>query len=159
MRTFLQKHGYRNGHVTIDASDWYVDGRLRERLKKNPQADTAPYRDFYLSHIWDRAMYYDDLARKALGHSVNHTLLLHHNVLNGMFLGDVLEMFKRKGWKLISVEKAYTDPVFSSAPVIIPAGESIIWALAKESGRFNKTLRYPGEGGDYEKSKMDALGL
>lgn len=102
---------------------------------------------------------HDDLARKVLGHSVKHTLLLHHNVLNGMFLGDVLQMFEGKGWKLISVEKAYTDPVFSAAPEIVPAGQSIIWALAKESGRFEKTLRYPGEDGEYEKGKMDALGL
>lgn len=159
MRAFLQEHGYRNGHVTIDASDWYVDGRLRDRLKKNPQADTAPYREFYLSHIRERAMYYDELARKVLGRGVKHTLLLHHNVLNGMFLGDVLRMFKREGWELVGVEKAYTDPVFSAAPAIIPAGESIIWALAKESGRFDKILRYPGEDGEYEKRKMDALGL
>jgi peptidoglycan/xylan/chitin deacetylase (PgdA/CDA1 family) len=159
MRAFLQTHGYRNGHVTIDASDWYVDGRLRDRLKKDPRVDSAPYREFYLAHIWDRAMYYDDLARKVLGHNVKHTLLLHHNVLNGMFLGDVLQMFKGKGWKLISVQKAYTDPVFSAAPAIVPAGQSIIWALAKESGRFEKTLQYPGEDGEYEKGKMDALGL
>lgn len=159
MRAFLQEHGYRNGHVTIDASDWYIDERLRERLKKNPRADVAPYREFYLSHLWDRAMYYDDLGQKVLGHSVKHTLLLHHNVLNGMFLGDVLRMFKDKGWKLISVDEAYADPVFSAAPRIIPAGESIIWALAKENGKFDEILRYPAEDGDYEKPKMDALGL
>jgi peptidoglycan/xylan/chitin deacetylase (PgdA/CDA1 family) len=159
MRAFLEEHGYRNGHVTIDASDWYVDQRLRERLKKNPQAKLAPYREFYLSHLWERATYYDDLARKVLGRSVKHTLLLHHNVLNGMFLGDVLGMFRRKGWKLIDVEKAFTDPVFNTNPAIVPAGESIIWALAKESGNFDKLLRYPGEDGEYEKPKMDALGL
>ena len=33
MRAFLAKHGYRNGQVTIDASDWYYDQRLRERLR------------------------------------------------------------------------------------------------------------------------------
>ena len=31
-RALLMKHGYRNGYVTIDASDWYVDQRMRERL-------------------------------------------------------------------------------------------------------------------------------
>ena len=51
MRAFLKARGYRNGHVTIDASDWYVDQRLRDRLKKDPRADRAPYRDFYLDHI------------------------------------------------------------------------------------------------------------
>lgn len=159
MRAFLKAQGYRNGHVTIDASDWYVDQRLRARLKTNPNAETAPYRDFYLSHIWERATFYDELARKLLRRRVKHTLLLHHNVLNGMFLVDLLQMFKNKGWKLISPEEAFTDKVFSAEPKIAPAGESLIWALAKESGKLESQLRYPGEDGNYEKSKMDALGL
>jgi peptidoglycan/xylan/chitin deacetylase (PgdA/CDA1 family) len=159
MRAFLRERGYRNGHVTIDASDWYVDGRLRERLERDPEADVAPYREFYLDHIWDRAVYYDGLSHKVLGRSVKHTLLLHHNVLNGLFLGDILRMFRSKGWKLIDAEEAYNDQVFSATPKVIPAGQSIVWALAKETGRFDKILRYPAEDGSYEKPRMDALGL
>jgi len=159
MRAFLKEQGYRNGHVTIDNSDWYIDGRLRARLKNDPKADVTLYRDFYLSHIWERASYYDDLSNRTLGRSVRHTLLIHHNVLNGMFLGDLLQMFVRKGWKLIHAEEAFKDPVFSLEPRNLPAGESIIWALAKESGKFEKLLRYPAEDGSYEKPRMDALGL
>ena len=159
MRAFLKERGYKNGHVTIDASDWYVDERLRKKLKEDPRADTRPYRDFYLNHLWERATYYDELSRKTLGRSVKHTLLIHHNVLNGLFLGDVLQMFKSKGWKLIDADEAFTDSVFASEPRIAPAGESLIWALAKETGKFENILRYPGEDGVYEKPKMDALGL
>jgi len=159
MRAFLKARGYRNGHVTIDASDWYVDQRLRDRLKQDPQADTAPYRDFYLAHVRERALFYDDLARKALGRTVRHTLLIHHNVLNGLFLGDLLRMFGREGWELIDAEDAFEDPVFKAEPDIAPAGESLVWALAKQSGKFDKLLRYPGEDGAYEKARMDALGL
>jgi hypothetical protein len=159
MRAFLKEHGYRNGHVTIDTSDWYIDQRLRARLDKNPKAELAPYRDYYLDHLWESSVYYNDLSQKVLGRSVKHTLLLHHNVINGLFLGDVLSMFERKGWKLIDAEEAYTDPVFSSVPDILPAGESIIWALAKQTGKFDKLLRYPGEDSDYEKAKMDRLSL
>jgi len=159
MRQFLKANEYRNGHVTIDASDWYVDTRLRERLKKESKADLAPYKSFYLAHLWERAKYYDDLAQKVLGRQIKHTLLLHHNVVNGLFLADVLQMFVDKGWKLIDAETAFTDPIFSAAPNIVPAGESVVWALAKESKKFDKELRYPGEDGDYEKAKMDKLGL
>jgi peptidoglycan/xylan/chitin deacetylase (PgdA/CDA1 family) len=159
MRAFLKGQNYRNAHVTIDASDWYVDQRLRARLKTSPDADTVPYRDFYLNHVWERATYYEELGQKLLGRSIKHTLLLHHNVLNGLFLKDLLQMFKDKGWKLISAEEAYVDRVYLAEPKIAPAGESLIWALAKESGKFESHLRYPGEDGDYEKPKMDALGL
>jgi hypothetical protein len=112
-----------------------------------------------LNHLWDRATFYDGLSRKALGRSARHTLLIHHNVLNELFLGDVLDMFQSKGWKLIDASEAFTDPVFDATPNIVPAGESIIWALAKESGKFNDLLRYPGEDDVYEKPKMDKLGL
>lgn len=159
LRDFLKQHGYRIGHVTIDASDWYVDNRLVKRLKADPNADLKPYRDFYLSHMWERATYYENLGQEVLGRSVKHTLLMHYNLLNALFLGDLLRMFKTRGWKLIDAEEAFQDPVYLSAPKIVPAGESLIWALAKESGKFDKVLRYPGEDGEYEKEKMDKLGL
>jgi hypothetical protein len=94
-----------------------------------------------------------------VGRPVKHTVLTHFNLLNGMFLGDVIAMFQSKGWQLIDAEEAFTDPVFRAEPQIVPAGESIVWALAKEKGTIAGSLRYPGEDGDYEKAKMDRLGL
>jgi peptidoglycan/xylan/chitin deacetylase (PgdA/CDA1 family) len=159
IRVFLEQRGYRNGHVTIDASDWIVDDRLSKRLVKEPAADLDPYRRFYLEHMWERAQYYDDLARKVLGHGVKHTVLVHFNLLNALFLGDLITMFKSKGWRPIDAAVAFKDPVFARQPKIVPAGESLIWALAKETGRFEKLLRYPGEDGEYENARMDKLGL
>ncbi len=159
IRAFLADAGYRNAHVTIDASDWYVDGRLRARLDKDRDADLAPYRAFYLDHIWERARYYETLSRQVIGRRIHHTLLLHHNVLNGMFLGDLLRMFKDKGWELVDAETAYADPIFTSTPQVLPAGQSLVWSLAKATGKFDAELRYPGEDGAYEAPKMDALGL
>ena len=159
VRLFLKQHGYRIGHVTIDASDWAVDDRLTARLTKDPSADVTPYRDFYLSHMWERSLYYDDLARKVLGRPVKHAILMHYNLLNALFLGDLMDMFRNKGWKLIDAAHAFKDPVFAATPNIVPAGESVIWALAKETGKFDKLLRYPGEDSEYENAKMDKLGL
>lgn len=159
LRAFLKTQGYKQGYVTIDASDWYINDRLTSRLNQTPGADLQPYRDYYLNHIWERATYYDDLSKKVLGRSVKHTLLIHYSLLNELFLGDLLAMFQKRGWQLINAEKAFTDEVFEREPKILPAGESIIWALAKESGKFEKLLRYPGEDDVYEKPKMDKLGL
>ena len=159
MRSFLKKQGYGFGYVTIDASDWYISERLSEKLKSNPKTDLAPYRDYYLKHIWNRAKFYNDLSKRVLSREVKHTLLIHHNLLNALFLDDLLTMFNKKGWKVISAQKAYADPVFKAEPKIAPAGESILWALAKETGKFESILRYPAEDGDYEKPEMDRLGL
>jgi peptidoglycan/xylan/chitin deacetylase (PgdA/CDA1 family) len=159
VRAFLKSHGYRIGHVTIDNSDWIVDSRLSARLEKDPKADVKPYRDFYLEHMWDRAQYYDSLATKVTGRPVKHTVLMHFNLLNGLFLGDLIEMFKGKGWQLIDAEEAFTDPIFRAEPNTLPAGESIVWSLAKEKGTIAKSLRYPAEDGEYETARMNKLGL
>ena len=159
VRAWLAAHGYRMGYVTIDASDWYYDQRLRERLKADPSFDTRRYHDVYLEHMWQCATYYDQLARDVVGRTVPHTVLIHYNLLNVLFLDDLLDMFASKGWQFVAAETAFEDPVFRRQPDIVPAGESIIWALAKASGKFESRLRYPGEDGAYEKAKLDKLGL
>ena len=159
MRSFLKQNGYRTGHVTVDSADWVIDPRLAKKLTEDPGADIARYRDFYLEHIWDRAQYYDALAKRTVGRSVKHTLLTHFNLLNALFLGDLIDMFKQKGWQLIDAEDAFTDPVFAAQPKVLPAGESIVWSLAKESGKIDKDLRYPAEDGAHEMARMDKLGL
>ena len=70
-----------------------------------------------------------------------------------------MKMFVEKGWKVIDADKAFKDSVFKTYPANVPAGESIIWALAKESGKFEDVLRYPAEDERYEKARMDELGL
>ncbi|MGA8221589.1 MAG: polysaccharide deacetylase family protein [Candidatus Acidiferrales bacterium] len=158
-RTLLKEREYKVGHVTIDASDWYVDQRIGERMEKDPQAKLDPYRDYLVAHLLDRAAFYRKLCFDVLGREIPHTLLIHYSYMNALFLPAVLQAFDEAGWQWIDADIAYRDPVFRSEPQTLPAGESLVWALAKETGKFNSLLRYPGEDGEYEKSKMDTLGL
>jgi peptidoglycan/xylan/chitin deacetylase (PgdA/CDA1 family) len=156
-RAALAARGYTNGHVTIDASDWAFDSRLRKRLTREPAADVAPFRDAYLAHMLDRARYYDGLARAAVGRAIAHTMLVHHSLLNALFLGDLLGALEKDGWTIVDADEAYEDPIFQSAPSVLPAGESLVWSLAKENAALAPTLRYPGEDEDYEKATLDRL--
>ena len=158
-RALLKERGYRSGRVTIDASDWYVNQRLLRRWEAQPKTPVDAYRDFLVAHLLDRAVFYRQLAIELLGRDIRHTLLLHYNPLNALVLTEVMAAFENAGWQWIDASLAYEDPVFRSQPNIVPAGESLVWGLARESGRFADRLRYPGEDGEYERSKMDALGL
>jgi peptidoglycan/xylan/chitin deacetylase (PgdA/CDA1 family) len=158
-RALLKERGYRVGHVTIDASDWYVSQRFVDRLGKQPKAPITPYRDYLVAHLLDRAAFYRQLTLDVLGRDIRHTLLMHFNPLNAFGLPDVMNAFEAAGWQWIDASLAFEDPIFRSQPQTLPAGESLIWALAKETRRFEDRLRYPGEDDIYEKPKMDALGL
>ena len=156
-RNFLKVLSYKIGYVTIDASDWYVDGRMRDTLKADPNADLTPYKEYYLKHIYERAVYYNDLSKELTGKNIKHTLLLHHNLLNAMFLDELLAMFKSKGWEIINASDAFNDDIYNTYPDILPAGESLIWAIAKQSGKYEDSLRYPGEDGEYEEASLNSF--
>ena len=158
-RNFLQAQNYKNGHVTIDASDWYVNDRLIKKLRKDSETDIEKFKAFYLKHLFDRAEYYEKLAFEITGRHIPHTILLHHNLTSALFLEDLIQHFKTNNWKVVDADVAFQDKIFDEVPKNIPAGESLIWALAKQSGAYENQLRYPAEDSRYEKSEMDSLGL
>lgn len=158
-RALMQEKGYQNGYVTIDASDWYIDSRLTKRLKEDPRADISGYRQYYLNHLMDRANYYENLSYELTGRHIKHTILLHHNLAAALFLDDLIALFREKGWQVVDADTAFEDEIFDTLPAPEFAGESLIWSMAKESGKLAEGLRYPAEDSQYEKAKMDALGL
>ena len=159
LNVFLQSINYKNGYVTIDNSDWFIDSRLIKFMEENSDSSIEKYKKYYIEHLIDRAKYYDEIAYKLLGRRVKHTLLLHHNLTSALFLNDLMAAFEKEGWKLIDADDAFTDPVYEMIPDIVPAGESIIWGLARESGKFDDVIRYPAEDSPYEEEKMNKLGL
>jgi peptidoglycan-N-acetylglucosamine deacetylase len=158
-RTLLKESSYRVGHVTIDASDWYVNQRMADRLIKEPKFNINPYRDYLIAHLLDRAAFYRQLAMDVLDRDIRHTLLIHYNTLNALVLPEVMAAFETAGWQWIDASLAFQDEAFRLQPKTLPAGESLVWALASETGRFKDRLRYPGEDDVYEEPKMKALGL
>ncbi len=159
IRSILKENNYKNGYVTIDASDWYVNSRLINQMKYRKKVDTLAFQEFYLNHIIDRANFYESLSFELNGRHIKHTLLLHHNLSSALFLKSLIKRFKKEGWEVIDAIEAYKDPIYESLPAVAPAGESLIWSLAKESGKFEEILRYPAEDSRYEKAEMDRLGL
>jgi peptidoglycan-N-acetylglucosamine deacetylase len=158
MRAKLKKHGYRNGHVTIDASDWFIQNRMVAKKEENAATNLEPYGRYFLDHIWDRAVYYDGLANAVFGHSIAHSLLIHHRDITALFLGALLSMFRSKGWDVIDAADMFDTPELQLEYDSMPSGQSLLWAAAKAKG-VGGTLRYPGEDGTYEEAKMTALGL
>ncbi len=158
VRAGLAAMAYRNGHVTIDASDWYYNSRLIKHLANTDEPNLATIRRLYLEHMFDRAQFYDSLAFALEGRRIAHTLLMHDNLINALFLDDLIAMFRAQGWEIIDADAAFADPIYRREPDIVPAGESLIWSLAKLSGRFDEILRFPAEDGRYEAAVLDAAG-
>lgn len=157
MRAWMQAHGYRTAAVSIDASDWYYNQVFSALAERGATQKARQVEDAYIDHLLDRAAYYDRLARQVLGYSPPHVMLLHTSRINAAAVPRIIRAFRARGWSFVSPLEAFEDPVYSTQPDTLPAGESIIWASAKARGV--QGLRYPAEDSVYEEPGLKARGL
>lgn len=157
LRLWMAAHGYKSAPVSIDASDWYYSRVFAAHVEAGDSAKAERVKQHYIRHLLDRARYYEQLAKEVLGRSPAHVILLHTNQLNAAALPDVIAAFIAEGWTITSTEAAFQDPLYAQLPDTLPAGESIIWALAKAQDMPN--LRYPAEDSVYEEPSLKDAGL
>ena len=154
---WLEQHQYRIGGVSIDASDWFYNRKYLDYAKLQDQDKLDRLKQAYIAHLLHRADYYDQLAQLTINRSPQHVLLLHVNAINAAFLKDVITAFQQHGWTFISAADALQDPLYTQHSQNIPAGESVIWSIAKTKGLEN--LRYPAEDAPYEIDNLKQHGL
>lgn len=160
MKGFLREQGYRNAYVTLDTSDWRLDGKLVEVLTKDPKANLEPIRQAYLAHIKQRALAYRALSQRLQGRDIPQMLLLHHNLINALWLGDVIQQFRDMGWAIVTPELAFADPVYALEPQRSVPGQSLLISMGRSLGLTTQDigLRLMDDG-DFEIEGLKELGL
>ncbi len=102
MRTALAEHGYLSAGVDVDTHDWDYDDRLLAALNADSKADVSGIKRDYLAFARKRALALRDKVRAADGTARPQVLLLHHNLLNALWLDDVLGIYKEQGWSFVA---------------------------------------------------------
>jgi peptidoglycan-N-acetylglucosamine deacetylase len=134
LRTLLNNLQLMNGYVTVDNYDWYINNLLKDAVSKKMKVDTASLRNLYIDHIWQSIAFYDAISKRVLGRSAKHVLLLHENDLAALFVDDLIDHIRSKGWKIISPDEAYCDPIAQQIPNVLFNGQGRIAAIAREKG-------------------------
>ncbi|GLX76737.1 polysaccharide deacetylase [Thalassotalea insulae] len=111
MRALLKDRGYRNGYITLNNYDWYIETLFQQSIKSGQPLDMERMRQFYVKTLMASIQYYDQMANTYLGRSPKHVLLLHEMDITALFIGDLVDELRRQGWKIISPEQAYTDDI------------------------------------------------
>jgi len=160
MRDFLKQKSYRNAYVSLDTSDWRLNEKLIAVLKKNPEADVTPIKLAYLAHMRQRAEAYRALSWQLQGRDIPQVLLMHHNLINALWLDDVLTQFKSMGWKFVTPAAAFNDPVYQLTPERAAAGQSLLLSMSRTLGlgKFAGWERLVDDG-DFEIEALKKQGL
>lgn len=115
VQDFLAAHQYTVAPVTIDSKDYEFNARFYRIPYRNRAKSINQFKKQYLAFIWKQTLRAEKNAKKVEGQPVKQILLIHANLLNSMVLGDIIELYKKNGYKFISLADALKG---NTAPVI-----------------------------------------
>lgn len=143
VREALAERGLRNAYVTIDGYDWYLEQRAVDAARDGRPLDVAALGALYVEQHLGAAAFHDQLARRALGRSPAHVLLLHETDVAALFVADLVSALRRDGWTVVTADEAFADPVYAAAPDVPWAQGTLTGRLAREAG-LPPPWVYPG---------------
>ncbi len=132
VRVGLKARGLRNGYVTADGSDWNLEALAVRAVQDGKLMDLEALRRLYVTTQMSGVIYHDELARRTLGRSPAQVLLLHETDLAALFIGDLVAELRQQGWKIISADEAYADPIARAMPDVPYASGTLIGSMAWE---------------------------
>lgn len=136
MQAVLKKQGYINAYITLNNYDWYMEDLFQSALEKGVAIDFDRMRQFYVQVLMESIEYYDAMAQTHLGRSPKHILLLHEMDISALFVGDLVNELRRKGWSIITPEEAYTDDIAQYQPQgVFSYNPGRIGEIARDKGQ------------------------
>ncbi|WOX06360.1 polysaccharide deacetylase family protein [Microbulbifer pacificus] len=145
MRQYLQQNGYTNAYITLNNYDWHIEVLFQEAVTKGIAVDLEKLRRFYVDTLIAGIEYYDQMAVQHMGRSPKHVLLLHEMDITALFVGDLADALRQRGWDIISPVEAYTDDLASyRTPSVMKYNAGRIGEIAydkgQKSGLWHETL-------------------
>lgn len=114
----LTRHGYRMAASTIDTSD-YLFARAHDRaVMQKDRAMQKRVEQAYLDHTEQQIRYYSGLNAQVLGYRPPEVAVLHLNTLNAVTADRMLKIYKKLGYRFVSLREAQSDPAYQRSPAI-----------------------------------------
>jgi peptidoglycan-N-acetylglucosamine deacetylase len=116
VREYVKAHHYRIAQVTLDWEDYMWNTAYARCVAKNDARSIAWLKSSYLQTA---SAYLDlgrEMAKLVYGHDINHVLLLHLGAFSSTILPDALDLLEKKGFTLVTLQEAESDPAYESDP-------------------------------------------
>src|SRR5580658_1002937 len=116
IQEFLAAHHYRNAPVTFDDSDYmfaalYTHSEYRARVARE-----------YVPYLESVVAFFEKRSVEVVGREFPQIMLLHANELNSRMMPDILDMFRRRGYRFISLDEALKDSAYKLPESYVGAG-------------------------------------
>ena len=116
VRAYLKEHGYRVALVTLDFEDYAWNAPYARCVAKNDQKSIEWLKASYLSTAGEYIEADQKMSQVVFGRDVKHVMLLHLGGFDAVMLPQLLDLLKKKGFKLVTLQEAESDPAYQSNP-------------------------------------------
>jgi peptidoglycan/xylan/chitin deacetylase (PgdA/CDA1 family) len=109
---FLAARKYEIAPFTIEHSDWMFASVYTDALDRGDERLAAAVRAAYLAYLERMCTWFETLARDTFGREIPQILLTHVNRLNAQALPEVLAVFRKRGYRFITIDQALSDVAY-----------------------------------------------
>ena len=134
---FLAANGYTIAPISFDNADYIFSRAYDNAFDKSDKLLMQKVGDAYVPYMEAKLDYWERQSVKLFGREIAETLLIHANFINSDYLDDLALMFRKRGYKIVSLEEALKDEAYRLPDTYIgPAGISWLhrWALERGKG-------------------------
>ena len=108
LQDFLDRRGYRVAPVTLDNADYmfavaYLQPELRARVRNE-----------YVPYIESTVEFFERRSVQVFGREIPQVLLIHASAMNADLMPELLDMFRRRGYRFVTLSTALADAAYRS---------------------------------------------
>jgi len=130
---FLSSRGYQIAPITMDPWDWMYAPVYEDARKRGDTALQQRLVSSYLDYAKVVFDYNEKLSRDLFGYEPSQIILLHANWLEADHIGELLDLLRKRGYQIVTLEVALSDGAYSSPDEYVGNGTGWIdhWAVTR----------------------------
>jgi peptidoglycan/xylan/chitin deacetylase (PgdA/CDA1 family) len=133
---WLAENNYITAPVTIENGDWIFATVYADALRRGDRRLARRATKTYLDYTDARIGWYLKASEQVFGRQPRHILLLHANRLNADTVDEMVAVLRRRGLRIVTLERALADPVYAIPdPYIGPHGIGWVQRAAMALGK------------------------
>jgi peptidoglycan/xylan/chitin deacetylase (PgdA/CDA1 family) len=120
--TYLKNRGYKVAEVTLSFDDYAYNDPYARCVAKNDEAAIEWMKASFLSRASEQIARGQEMSRQIYGRDIKHVMLLHIGGFETVMLPRLLGLLRDRGFKLVTLQEAESDPAYSIGPDLSSAG-------------------------------------
>lgn len=116
VRAYLGDHHYRIAQVAMDFEDYLWNPPYARCVAAHDQPAIAELRRSYLATADQYLPLYRDMAHALYGRDIPYVLLMHVGAFDARMLPELIDLYRRRGFRFVTLEEAQNDPAYRDDP-------------------------------------------